>query len=673
MKKLNLIILCLSAFSLYAQETTGDYFVAPPDHPETPGSDVRGNGSFSAPWASFQKAFEMARPGDTVYFRGGTYYSTEPSVINPNYYRYPKGRSGTAENPICYFGYPEDVLAGNLPVLDCQHHCENMDPQDYGIFYNSAIKLVDVQFIHFKDLEVKNVFQCDSTIDGAIGAADCANLTFEHVIVHDVGERGYWIQGGAWGEYTNDPAPQWPYDTTRWINCDTYNICDTLVYNIGNAGDAWKTIHYKGNYVSFEGCRAWNYSDDGWDPSAINGATRVFSNCWAMAGEKYVNIDPEGDGAERNGFKNFGFGNGEFDPVDYPTIIMTNCVAAFCRNGFGEINYTTNGLYYNNTAYKCLIGFFGFEATSEHPRTSVYRNNIAYASVGKDPGLGEPYEVSLLGDSYAESHNTWDWSRGYPSFVVTDSVTVTDDDFIELDKDAIYAQLTAPRKPDGSLPDITVLHLVPESDLVDAGVDVGLPYNGPAPDIGAFESTSQKGNGNLYPHIAITTPLNGDIFRVGQEIVIHANASDSDGFVSRVEFYDRNVKIGEATTSPWSFTWEDTSPGMHSLKAIATDNQNATSTSGIVNLIITPETDQPESSILYPNPNHGIFSLYLPNPPQSPNALRVISLDGKIMYSGTLLENEYIKEFDLSNMRAGFYILWLSCKDYQLYNKFLKL
>ena len=615
----------------------------------------------------------MARPGDTVYFRGGTYYSTEANVINPDYYRYPKGRSGTAENPICYFGYPEDVLAGNLPVLDCRHHCENADPADYGYIYNSAIKMVHVQYIHFKDLEVRNVFQCDSTIDGGIAAVNCANLTFEHIIVHDVGQRGYWIQGGAWGEYTNDPAPTFPYDTTRWINCDTYNLCDTLTDNIGNAADGWKTIHYKGNYVSWEGCRAWNYSDDGWDPTQVDGAQRVFRNCWAMAGDKYLNIDPEGDGAERNGFKNSGFEYDEIFPPDFPTVIMENCVAAFCANGFGELFYTTNGLYYNNTAYRCEIGFWGGDATKEHPRTSVYRNNIVYKSTALDPGLGEPYEVSLLGDAYPESHNTWDWSPGYPYFVITDTVTVTDDDFVELGQDAIYSQLTAPRKPDGSLPDITVFHLVPESDLVDAGIDVGLPFNGPAPDIGAFESGSQSGNGNRYPAITITAPSNGDIFTAGQEILIQASASDPDGSVSRVEFYDKGIKIGQATSSPWSYTWKDAPVGFHSLKAKATDNQNATSTSGLVNVIITPETDQPETSLLYPNPNHGIFSLYLPDPPKSANALRIISLDGKVIYSGTLLENEYIKEFDLSKMRAGIYILWLSCKEYQLCNKFVKL
>ncbi len=46
---------------------------------------------------------------------------------------------------------------------------------------------------------------------------------------------------------------------------------------------------------------------------------------------------------------------------------------------------------------------------------------------------------------------------------------------------------TGVRKADGSLPDSTFLHLVGGSDLIDAGVDVGLSYNGAAPDLGACD------------------------------------------------------------------------------------------------------------------------------------------------------------------------------------------
>ena len=45
-------------------------------------------------------------------------------------------------------------------------------------------------------------------------------------------------------------------------------------------------------------------------------------------------------------------------------------------------------------------------------------------------------------------------------------------------------------KADGSLPDIDFMRLVAGSHLIDAGVDVGLPYNGSAPDLGYFETAA---------------------------------------------------------------------------------------------------------------------------------------------------------------------------------------
>jgi hypothetical protein len=62
-------------------------------------------------------------------------------------------------------------------------------------------------------------------------------------------------------------------------------------------------------------------------------------------------------------------------------------------------------------------------------------------------------------------------------------VTVDASDFVSLDA----SQLTLPRKADGSLPDVTFMHLVAGSDLIDVGMDVGLTYTGSAPDLGAFE------------------------------------------------------------------------------------------------------------------------------------------------------------------------------------------
>lgn len=51
---------------------------------------------------------------------------------------------------------------------------------------------------------------------------------------------------------------------------------------------------------------------------------------------------------------------------------------------------------------------------------------------------------------------------------------------------------TAPRRDDGSLPEIPLMRPVPGGLLVDNGTNIGLPFSGPAPDLGAFESPAWR-------------------------------------------------------------------------------------------------------------------------------------------------------------------------------------
>jgi hypothetical protein len=64
-------------------------------------------------------------------------------------------------------------------------------------------------------------------------------------------------------------------------------------------------------------------------------------------------------------------------------------------------------------------------------------------------------------------------------------VTVTAADFASLDE----SELVRPRQANGDLPDVGFLHLVPGSAAIDRGTDVGRPFRGRAPDLGAFEWT----------------------------------------------------------------------------------------------------------------------------------------------------------------------------------------
>lgn len=60
---------------------------------------------------------------------------------------------------------------------------------------------------------------------------------------------------------------------------------------------------------------------------------------------------------------------------------------------------------------------------------------------------------------------------------------ISDQDFVSLDE----SQLMQPRQANGDLPPITFLHLAEGSPLIDQGVDLGFPFHGARPDLGAFE------------------------------------------------------------------------------------------------------------------------------------------------------------------------------------------
>ncbi|MFD1630402.1 discoidin domain-containing protein [Pseudopedobacter beijingensis] len=78
--------------------------------------------------------------------------------------------------------------------------------------------------------------------------------------------------------------------------------------------------------------------------------------------------------------------------------------------------------------------------------------------------------------------------------------------------------------------------------------------------------------GNYAPSVSITTPGNNANFPQPANINIAANAADTDGTISKVEFYNGNDKIGEALTAPYSFEWQHVMAGTYSITAKATDN-----------------------------------------------------------------------------------------------------
>jgi len=106
---------------------------------------------------------------------------------------------------------------------------------------------------------------------------------------------------------------------------------------------------------------------------------------------------------------------------------------------------------------------------------------------------------------------------------------------------------------------------------------------------------------NQAPSVTLTAPASGASFSAGANITLQATASDSDGTVSRVEFYRGSTLIGSDTTSPYAAVWSSAAAGSYSLSARAVDDDGATRTSTAVSITVATAPNQlPTVSITSP-------------------------------------------------------------------------
>jgi len=91
---------------------------------------------------------------------------------------------------------------------------------------------------------------------------------------------------------------------------------------------------------------------------------------------------------------------------------------------------------------------------------------------------------------------------------------------------------------------------------------------------------------NNPPIVMLTNPVNYASFPAPADITVAAKASDFDGTVTKVEFFESGTSIGEETNSPYSVSWSARSPGRYVLSAMATDNGGETSESQAVEVYV---------------------------------------------------------------------------------------
>ena len=104
---------------------------------------------------------------------------------------------------------------------------------------------------------------------------------------------------------------------------------------------------------------------------------------------------------------------------------------------------------------------------------------------------------------------------------------------------------------------------------------------------------------DVPPTVAITAPTNGATFTAPASVNITASASDSDGSVTNVAFFDGASALGQTNNTPYTVT-ASLAAGLHALTAVATDNAGLSATSAVVNISVSAVNVPPSVSITNP-------------------------------------------------------------------------
>ncbi|MFZ4581276.1 MAG: T9SS type A sorting domain-containing protein [Paludibacter sp.] len=395
-------------------------------------------GSFASPM-NLTSAFSLSlSAGDSIVLRGGLYNFSSSQTIS---------KTGTAEKNIHIVAYKNEN-----PILDFR-------TQPYSSS-NIGLK-ISGNYLHVKGI----------TVQGA-------------------GDNGIQVTGNYnWIEFCTtrwncDSGLQLKTGSNNLIsNCDSYENFDymtggTSSPDYGGNADGFADKQYTNVGINtFNGCRSWRNSDDGWDHFEKIGTT-VIDSCWCYANgpasfDMTEHIRFKTDSAVwfskfkntsgRYVVKNYGNGNGfklggnytAHNATLYHCVSVQNTVKGFDQN--------------NNNGTMTIFNCTGYQNNSDYGFS-----NSSYGSliIKNCASLNSKSTNVLKAKTVTQTNNSW--NTGYACITT---------DFESLD----VSQLLATRQSNGSLPEISLLHQSATSGMIDKGINIGKSFLGTSPDLGAFE------------------------------------------------------------------------------------------------------------------------------------------------------------------------------------------
>jgi len=454
-----------------------------------------GNGSKVSPYDFTTGIGKPLTAGDSLIVRGGTYNISSLQTLS---------KSGSAVKYLQIVAFQNET-----PILDFRNEPYNSS--------NQGVKLSG-NYVHLKGIIIQGAGDNGLQVTGS-------NNIIERCITRWNCDAGTQLKGGS---------------DNLVLNCDSYENFDyesggISTPDFGGNADGFADKQYTNTGTNtYRGCRSWRNGDDGWDSYEKIGNT-VYDSCWCFSMTPATfdmtnHIRFKTDSASwfyqfknssgRYVIRNYGNGNGFKLGGNYTANNATlhNCISVNNPvKGFDQNNNNGNMTIYNCTSYTNGTNY-GFS-------NSTYGTLI----IKNCASLNSKASNSFNTKSVTQAFNSW--NAGF---------TCVAADFVSLD----YTQMINERQADGSLPQITLLHLTPTSGLIDKGTNVGFAYYGLAADLGAYEY-----NPNLTATPIVKIPdVSVSYSAASKQLYIHGKAATVEIYLlNGMKIYSKHVPEGTAS------------------------------------------------------------------------------------------------------------------------------
>ena len=378
--------------------------------------------------------------------------ATFEAAAAPNYYVAPNGddsNPGTKDQPFATLprAFDEDLGPGDVVNLEQGTYFKGDD----------VIRIEDVSGDPNNPIIVNGnnatlQFDADGLVYSGVKILNCENIELRNIRVTGSGKMGIEARYGKGLTFRNIESDNNFLDGLYLNNCGGCLVerCE-LHHNQdltqdGEDADGLLLLGSKERNVMRRVSMHHN-SDDGVD--CYTAENQLFDRCISYA-------NGAGDAGDGNGFK-LGIAAGPSGGH-----LVHNCVAYDNRSEGFVWNLASIPIeVYNCTAYNNDSDGFVF-SEGEH----YLKNNIAF---------GNDDRAKRLNSQVVHENNTWNLGIADPGFMSTDP---SSGDFLRLTAD---------------------------SPCIDAGTDVGLDYQGSAPDLGAYGYSGGDDDGTALPHRIIFT------------------------------------------------------------------------------------------------------------------------------------------------------------------------